>query len=98
MTINNATTGLMLALKLAADRGGKGRYIFMPSFMFAAAAHAVLWAGLTPLLVDSDCRSCRSIFLLVPLVWKTGLLDRADPTSFACRNGLLRLEERTGHC
>ena len=54
-TINNATTGLILALKLAADRAvGKGRYVVMPSFTFAAAAHAVLWAGLTPLLVDID--------------------------------------------
>ncbi len=54
-TVNNATTGLILALKLAADRAvGKGRYVVMPSFTFAAAAHAVLWAGLTPLLVDID--------------------------------------------
>ena len=54
-TVNNATTGLILALKLAADRTvGKGRYVIMPSFTFAAAAHAVLWAGLTPLLVDID--------------------------------------------
>ena len=54
-TVNNATTGLILALKLAADKAvGKGRYVVMPSFTFAAAAHAVLWAGLTPLLVDID--------------------------------------------
>ena len=54
-TINNATIGLILALKLAADRTvGKGRYVVMPSFTFAAAAHAVLWAGLTPVLVDID--------------------------------------------
>ncbi len=54
-TVNNATTGLILALKLAADRTvGKGRYVVMPSFTFAAAAHAALWAGLTPLLVDID--------------------------------------------
>ena len=54
-TVNNATTGLILALKLAADRAvGKGRYVVMPSFTFAAAAHSVLWAGLTPLLVDID--------------------------------------------
>ena len=50
-TVNNATTGLILALKLAADNAvGKGRYVVMPSFTFAAAAHAVLWAGLIPLL------------------------------------------------
>jgi dTDP-4-amino-4,6-dideoxygalactose transaminase len=45
----------MIGLKLAAERAsGRGRFVLMPSFTFAAAAHAVLWAGLKPLLVDID--------------------------------------------
>lgn len=54
LTVCNATIGLMIALKLAAERSRKGPYVIMPSFTFAAAAHAVLWAGLKPLLVDVD--------------------------------------------
>jgi dTDP-4-amino-4,6-dideoxygalactose transaminase len=54
LTVCNATIGLMIALKLAAERSRKGPYVIMPSFTFAAAAHAALWAGLTPLLVDVD--------------------------------------------
>ena len=55
LTVCNATTGLMIALKLAADRcQARQRYVVMPSFTFAAAAHAVLWAGLKPLLIDID--------------------------------------------
>ncbi|GJE29440.1 hypothetical protein LKMONMHP_4321 [Methylobacterium organophilum] len=62
-TVCNATNGLMLALMLAAERASAGaRYVVMPAFTFAAAAHAVLWAGLTPLLIDvdpSDWCACR---------------------------------------
>lgn len=54
LTVCNATIGLMLALKLAAERRPGATYVVMPSFTFAAAAHAVLWAGLVPLLVDVD--------------------------------------------
>lgn len=54
LTVCNATIGLILALKLAAERRPGGTYVLMPSFTFAAAAHAVLWAGLVPLLVDVD--------------------------------------------
>lgn len=56
MTVNNATTGLMIAIAEALDthctRGR--RYALMPSFTFAATAHAAVWAGLTPLLCDID--------------------------------------------
>jgi dTDP-4-amino-4,6-dideoxygalactose transaminase len=52
LTVNNATIGLMLAMREAAARGR--RYALMPSFTFAATAHAALWAGLTPLLCDID--------------------------------------------
>jgi dTDP-4-amino-4,6-dideoxygalactose transaminase len=50
LTVNNATIGLMLAIREAAAPGR--RYAVMPSFTFAATAHAALWAGLTPLLCD----------------------------------------------
>ena len=59
MTVCNATIGLMLAIKEAVGdpalgEGGGRKYALMPSFTFAAAAHAALWCGLTPLLCDVD--------------------------------------------
>jgi dTDP-4-amino-4,6-dideoxygalactose transaminase len=56
LTVCNATIGLMIALRRAGElRPGTGhRYALMPSFTFAATAHAALWAGLTPLLYDID--------------------------------------------
>jgi dTDP-4-amino-4,6-dideoxygalactose transaminase len=55
VTVCNATIGLMLALKHATgSQPGRRRFALMPSFTFAAAAHAALWAGLTPLLCDID--------------------------------------------
>ena len=54
LSVNNATTGLMLAIREAAAPGEGRRYALMPSFTFAATAHAALWAGLTPLFCDID--------------------------------------------
>ena len=70
LTVCNATIGLMLAIRHAADtaaraagqpahRHGPGeaqarRYVIMPSFTFAATAHAAIWCGFTPLLCDID--------------------------------------------
>jgi dTDP-4-amino-4,6-dideoxygalactose transaminase len=54
VTVNNATIGLMTAIRQAAAPTQGGRYALMPSFTFAATAHAALWAGLTPLLCDID--------------------------------------------
>jgi dTDP-4-amino-4,6-dideoxygalactose transaminase len=56
LTVNNATIGLMLAIKEAIVDVpiGQRRYALMPSFTFAATAHAALWAGLVPLLCDVD--------------------------------------------
>ena len=65
VTVCNATIGLMLAIRHAVDAATKGhadgqtgaarrRYVLMPSFTFAATAHAALWCGLTPLLCDID--------------------------------------------
>ena len=49
-TVNNATSGLMLALSLAKSPGR--RYAVMPSFTFPATPLAAIWAGLEPLFVD----------------------------------------------
>jgi dTDP-4-amino-4,6-dideoxygalactose transaminase len=58
MTVCNATIGLMLAIKEAmgdtAPRAENGQFALMPSFTFAAAAHAAIWCGLTPLFCDID--------------------------------------------
>ncbi|NVN10858.1 DegT/DnrJ/EryC1/StrS family aminotransferase [Nguyenibacter vanlangensis] len=59
VTVCNATIGLMIALKYVTrhvDRSQKP-YVLMPSFTFAAAAHAVIWAGFTPLFADIDPHS-----------------------------------------
>src|SRR5271156_1827478 len=57
MTVCNATIGLMLAIKDAIGEQPPGQYALMPSFTFAAAAHAALWCGLTPLLCDIDAKT-----------------------------------------
>ena len=54
MTVCNATIGLMLAVKEAVGESAAGQYALMPSFTFAAAAHAAMWCGLTPLFCDVD--------------------------------------------
>src|SRR5271155_5710779 len=51
-TVCNATIGLMLAVKEAMGEPAPGQYALMPSFTFAAAAHAAMWCGLTPLFCD----------------------------------------------
>src|SRR5580698_4252213 len=57
-TVCNATIGLMLAIKDAVGEAvgeqPAGQFALMPSFTFAATAHAALWCGLTPLLCDID--------------------------------------------
>ena len=55
LTVCNATIGLMLAVRRSQQaRPSRARYALMPSFTFAAAAHAAIWCGLTPLLCDID--------------------------------------------
>jgi dTDP-4-amino-4,6-dideoxygalactose transaminase len=58
LTVCNATIGLMLTLKQAANSrpGKERRYAIMPSFTFAATAQAALWAGLVPVFCDIDER------------------------------------------
>jgi dTDP-4-amino-4,6-dideoxygalactose transaminase len=53
-TVCNATIGLMMAIKDAIGEQPSGKFALMPGFTFAAAAHAALWCGLTPLLCDID--------------------------------------------
>lgn len=54
LAVNNATIGLMVAIRQAAGDGATGRFALMPTFTFAATAQAAIWAGLTPLLCDID--------------------------------------------
>lgn len=56
VTVCNATIGLMLAIREVTgdNRPADRRYALMPSFTFAATAHAALWCGLTPLFCDID--------------------------------------------
>lgn len=55
LAVSNATVGLMIAIREAmGPRRSRGRYALMPSFTFAATAHAAIWAGLTPILCDID--------------------------------------------
>lgn len=49
-TVNNATSGLMIAMATAKRSGG--RYAVMPSFTFSATPLAAIWAGLDPYFVD----------------------------------------------
>lgn len=58
VTVCNATIGLMIAIKRCVAREKTPRrFALMPSFTFAATAHAALWAGLTPLLCDIESDS-----------------------------------------
>lgn len=56
LTVCNATSGLMVAISeaIGESRSSARRYALMPSFTFAATAHAAIWNGLTPLLCDID--------------------------------------------
>ncbi len=55
LAVSNATTGLMIAIRQAiGPKRATGRLALMPSFTFAATAHAAIWNGLTPLLCDID--------------------------------------------
>ncbi|WP_263377746.1 DegT/DnrJ/EryC1/StrS family aminotransferase [Granulicella paludicola] len=55
LSVCNATMGLMVAIRSTLWRRKKQRkYALMPSYTFAATAHAALWCGLTPLFCDVD--------------------------------------------
>lgn len=51
-TVNNATSGLILAISTCMRKGA--RYALMPSFTFAATPLSAMWCGLTPYFIDID--------------------------------------------
>jgi dTDP-4-amino-4,6-dideoxygalactose transaminase len=53
VAVGSCTAGLMLLLR-AADLTGD---VIVPSFTFAATAHAVAWNGLTPIFADVDAET-----------------------------------------
>lgn len=53
IAVSSCTSGLMLVLR-AADLSGD---VVLPSFTFAATAHAVAWNGLRPVFADVDPRT-----------------------------------------
>jgi dTDP-4-amino-4,6-dideoxygalactose transaminase len=53
IAVSSCTSGLMLTLR-AADLTGD---VIVPSFTFAATAHAVQWNGLRPVFVDVDAET-----------------------------------------
>ncbi|HEX6208034.1 MAG TPA: DegT/DnrJ/EryC1/StrS family aminotransferase [Actinomycetota bacterium] len=50
IAVSSCTSGLMLALRAAGITGD----VIVPSFTFAATAHAVAWNGLRPVFADID--------------------------------------------
>ncbi|QQV76739.1 DegT/DnrJ/EryC1/StrS family aminotransferase [Sphingomonas aliaeris] len=55
LAVANATLGLMIAIKQAAQQVGRPDGLaLMPSLTFAATGQAALWSGLTPLICDVD--------------------------------------------
>jgi dTDP-4-amino-4,6-dideoxygalactose transaminase len=53
VAVSNCTAGLMLVMQ---SQGVNGRVV-MPSFTFSASAHAVVWAGGTPVFADVSTES-----------------------------------------
>ncbi|MFS0919252.1 aminotransferase class I/II-fold pyridoxal phosphate-dependent enzyme [Brevibacillus sp. 179-C 1.1 NHS] len=51
-TVNNATTGLILAISLRKRENAK--YAVMPSFTFSATPLAAMWCGLQPYFIDIE--------------------------------------------
>ena len=50
VAVSSCTQGLMLALRVLQVRG----QVLVPSFTFAASAHAIVWAGCEPVFVECD--------------------------------------------
>lgn len=104
LTVANATLGLMLAIREAADRAGRpAGYALMPAFTFAATAQAALWAGLTPLACDIDaddwsaCRAAEDALLarhgadiavVVPYATFGNAIDLTRYETLAARHGV----------
>jgi dTDP-4-amino-4,6-dideoxygalactose transaminase len=71
VAVSSCTSGLMLVLRAAGLSGD----VILPSFTFAATAHAVAWNGLRPAFVDVDPRT----LTLSPATatWGTGMRTSA---------------------
>lgn len=54
--VNNATSGLMIAVRAVLDAHGTGKrpFVVMPSYTFVATAGAVVAMGLQPLFIDVE--------------------------------------------
>lgn len=71
VTVNNATSGLMLAISQC--KRPKARYALMPSFTFSATPLAALWCGLEPYFVDiAEDSWCMNERLVDDLLEKLG--------------------------
>jgi dTDP-4-amino-4,6-dideoxygalactose transaminase len=71
VTVNNATSGLTLAISQC--KRPKARYALMPSFTFAATPLAAIWCGLEPYFVDiSEDDWCMNEQLVDELLEKLG--------------------------
>jgi dTDP-4-amino-4,6-dideoxygalactose transaminase len=75
VTVCNATSGLILAIRMVIDRNAdlrsrrKRRFALMPAFTFAATAHAAIWNNLEPLFCDIEPDTwCASLTSLADLV------------------------------
>ena len=71
LTVNNATSGLMLAINQS--KRPKGRFALMPSFTFSATPLAAMWCGLEPYFVDVNKDDwCMNEELVKDLLTKLG--------------------------
>jgi dTDP-4-amino-4,6-dideoxygalactose transaminase len=71
LTVNNATSGLMLAINQR--KRPKGKFALMPSFTFSATPLAAMWCGLDPYFVDvNEDDWCMNEELVKDLLTKLG--------------------------
>ncbi|MCZ2830307.1 DegT/DnrJ/EryC1/StrS family aminotransferase [Modestobacter sp. VKM Ac-2986] len=54
VAVNNATSGLMVALRACLGTPHGARLVAVPSFTFVASVNAVVWAGFEPVFIDID--------------------------------------------
>lgn len=73
VTAGNATLAIGLALKAMGLR--PGAHVAIPAWTFVATAHAVLWAGYRPWLIDVDAQTS----MLDPLATEQALASAPGP-------------------
>lgn len=54
VTFSNATAALIATILATLGKGDGTKYILLPSFTFAAGAHAIIWCGYKPLFIDIE--------------------------------------------